>query len=92
MRRHLTSLGFRKGKNGLLELPGSGKDAIRAVHNAHRADWLAANRRFIADRFPKLVRYFASGHDIDVPRITPVAILEGCSSEEISHSSSHGAS
>ncbi len=72
VRRHLTSLGFRKAKNGLLEPPGSGKDAVRAVHNGHREDRLAANRCFIADRFSKLIRYFASGHDIDVPRITPV--------------------
>ena len=72
LRRHLTSLGFRKAKNGLLEPPGSGKEAVRAVHSEHRADRLAANRRFIADRFPKLIGFFASGYDIDVSRITPV--------------------
>lgn len=72
LRRHLTSLGFRKAKNGLLEPPGSGKEAIRAVHSGHRADRLAANRCFIANRFPKLIGYFASGNDIDVSRITTV--------------------
>ena len=72
LRRHLTSLGFRKAKNGLLEPPGSGKEAVRAVHSEQRTDRLAANRRFIADRFPKLIGFFASGYDIDVSRITPV--------------------
>ena len=67
LRRHLTSLGFRKAKNGLLEPPGSGKEAVRAVHKGHRADRLAANRRFIADRFPKLIGYFPDFRRIEYP-------------------------
>jgi len=72
LRRHLTSLGFQKGADGTLTPPGTGKDAIRAVHNVQRSDRLAASRSFILERFPHLIKYFASGEDIDAARISPV--------------------
>ena len=71
LRRHLTSLGFRKTETGGLAPPGTGKDAVRAVHNGQRADRLAASRNFISERFPKLIGHFASGDDIDPARISP---------------------
>jgi len=72
LRRHLTSLGFRKSKSGALEVAGTGKDVIRTLHNAQRDDRLAANHEFIANSFPKLIKYFASGDDVDAARISPV--------------------
>jgi hypothetical protein len=42
------------------------------MHNSQRDDRLAVSREFIAERFPKLIKYFASGHDIDAARISPV--------------------
>jgi hypothetical protein len=71
LRRHLSSLGFRKSKEGVLEPPGTGKDVVRAVHKIQRSDGLALNRRFISERLPKLIRYFASGDDIDPERMSP---------------------
>jgi uncharacterized protein DUF4338 len=79
LRRHLTSLGFHKTEDGVLTPPGTGKDAVRTVHNAQRDDRLAASQKFISDRFPALIKYFASGEDIDPARISPV--LQQISSE-----------
>jgi len=72
LRRHLRSLGFQKDEDGTLAPPGTGKDAIRTVHNVQRDDRLAANREFISARFPDLIRHFASGEDVDATRISPV--------------------
>jgi len=79
LRRHLTSLGFHKTEEGMLAPPGTGKDIVRAVHNVQRNDRLTANRKFIFERFPKLIKHFASGEDIDAARISPV--LQQISSE-----------
>lgn len=72
VRRHLTSLGFQKAEDGTLTPPGTGKDAIRAVHNVQRSDRLATSRSFILERFPHLIKYFASGEDINAACISPV--------------------
>ncbi len=72
LRRHLYALGFRRADGGVLVPPGVGKDVVRAVHKAQRADGLAVSRRFIADRYPKLIKHFASGEDVDPSRIKPV--------------------
>lgn len=72
LRRHLRTLGFRKSKDGLLQIGGSGKDVIRTLHGPQRNDRLKANRDFIANRAQKLTKYFASGEDIDPAKISPV--------------------
>ncbi len=72
LRRHLTSLGFHKTEDGMLAPPGTGKDVVRTVHNLQRGDWLTANGKFIFERFPKVIKHFASGADIDTARISPV--------------------
>jgi hypothetical protein len=71
LRQHLTSLGFHKTEDGLLEAPGTGKDVVRLLHRDQRDVRLAANRKFISDRLPKLIKYFASGNDVDPARISP---------------------
>lgn len=72
LRRHLKSLGFSKTQDGVLTPPGTGKDVIRTIHAAHREERLSASATFISEKFPKLAKYFASGHDIDVARISPI--------------------
>src|SRR5260370_14699551 len=79
LRRHLAALGFHRTQDGTLEAAGSGKDVIRALHNAQRNGRLKANRKFIAERLPDLIGHFASGSEIDPARISPV--LERISSE-----------
>jgi len=75
LRSHLKSLGFTKNEKGILVPPGSSKAAIREIHSVQRDDRLAANDQFISDRFPHLIKHFASGHEIDPARISPVLQL-----------------
>jgi hypothetical protein len=72
LRRHLGSLGFHKTDEGVFAPPGTGKDVIRTIHSVQRDDRLAANQNFISEHYSTLIKYFASGKDIDVARITPV--------------------
>lgn len=72
LRRHLVKLGFHKGEDGALVLPGTGKDIVRDLHLAQRKEKLAKNRAFITDQLPKLVQHFATGTDIDPTTIRPV--------------------
>ena len=72
LRRHLKSLGFTKSPKGALTPPGTGKDTIRTIHGAHREERLTASATFISEKLPKLLKYFASGDDIDVAHISPV--------------------
>jgi hypothetical protein len=51
---------------------GNDKDVIRTVHGVQRDDRLAANRQFISDKLPKLLKHFASGADVAPTRISPV--------------------
>jgi hypothetical protein len=72
LRSHLKSLGFHKTDDGTFTAPGASKDVIRTIHSVQRDDRLAVNRDFISGHFSNLIKYFASGKDIDVARISPV--------------------
>jgi hypothetical protein len=72
LRRHLAALGFHKSQDGKLEAAGTGKDVVRALHNAQRNARLKVSRKFIAERLPDLIEHFASGLDIDPALISPV--------------------
>ena len=72
LRRHLKSLGFHKTDDGIFAPPDAGKDAIRTIHSVQRDDRLALNRKFISEHFSGLIKYFASGKDVDVARVSPV--------------------
>jgi hypothetical protein len=71
LRWHLKSLGFQKAPDGTLVPPGTTKDIVRTVHGAQRDERLIASQKFIADRLPKLLKYFASGDDVVPANITP---------------------
>lgn len=70
-RKHLRSLGFQKAADGTLLPPGTGKDVVRSIHSAQRTDRLALSQRFLAERLPKLLTYFASGGDVEPDKIRP---------------------
>jgi hypothetical protein len=71
LRRHLKSLGFHKAPDGTLLPPGTSKDVVRSIHSAQRNERLKASQEFLADRLPKLLKYFASGHDVVPVSVTP---------------------
>ena len=75
LRHHLTSIGFNKTEDGIFILPSNEKDTVRMAHSAQRDDRLVASQHFISERFPTLIKYFASGKDIDTFRISPVLQL-----------------
>ena len=72
IRRHLHTLGFHKSDQGALEIAGSDKDLIRAMHSSQRRDRLSTNARFLSKRAPTLLKYFASGREVDPEAIEPV--------------------
>jgi hypothetical protein len=72
LRRHLGSLGFKKGPEGTLELAGDGKDVIRGLHGTQRDHRIGANQQFLQENYNDLIDHFASGSDVIPERITPV--------------------
>ena len=72
LRRHLNKLGFKKDKDGNLELPSDGKETVRVLHNAQRKERFASQRNFLAQNFQKLLVHFADGTDVE-----PAAIRLG---------------
>ena len=72
LRRHLHALGFRKSEDGALQIENTGKDVIRTLHRAQREERLAANRDFIANKGDELIKYFASGDEVDPNKMSPV--------------------
>lgn len=69
LRKHLRQLGFTKGKDGELVLPGGSKDVIRQLHREQRRERLDAARGFLERTLPKVLHYFADGEQIDPHRI-----------------------
>ena len=71
LRRHLRTLGFHKSDQGALDIGGSDKDLVRVLHGPQRSDRLSANADFLSRRAPTLLKYFASGRDVDPEAIEP---------------------
>lgn len=71
LREHLQSLGFTKSLEGTLQAPGTGKDSIRSLHSFQRQERLLASQKFISLKCEKLMRFFASGKDIEPEKISP---------------------
>lgn len=72
LREHLHSLGFTKTAEGALQGPGNTKEAIRSLHSAQREERLLASEKFVTKVGGKLLRYFASGIDVNPEKISPV--------------------
>ena len=71
VRRQLRLLGFRKSDGGSLEIDGNDKDVVRNLHGPHRRDRLSTNADFLSKHASALLRYFASGRDINPAEIKP---------------------
>ena len=48
LQRHLAELGFRKIRNGALEISGTDKEIIRGLYSARRNDRLRLNKAFFS--------------------------------------------
>lgn len=71
LRRHLANLGYSRGQNGELTVPGETKEVIRQLHSPQRREVVRAQTDFITKKLPKLQHYFASGSDVSVTGIRP---------------------
>ena len=71
IRQHLKKIGFSKNATGLLEFKGEGKDIIRSLHAPQRRERIESSKDFIDRLSPKLLKYFASGSEIDPAKISP---------------------
>lgn len=83
LREHLQSLGFTKSEDGALQAPGNGKDTIRSLHRAQREERLTASQKFVSLKGARLMRFFASGREIEPEKISPVL-------ERVSSGTLHG--
>lgn len=83
LRRHLHNIGFSKSSDGELKFEGEGKDVIRALHRVQREGRLKENREFISNKADGLLKFFASGQDVDPQKISPVL-------ERVSSGTKHG--
>jgi hypothetical protein len=71
LRAHLKQIGFHKAPDGTLLPPALDKATYRSIHAHQRTEKLAAHKDWIAAKRGKLIRYFASGTDVEVRGIRP---------------------
>lgn len=70
LREHLRNLGFTRDGSGHLQPPELTKECFRKMHQAQRADKLAASRALVENCWPKFKPYFADGAEVTPNRIT----------------------
>lgn len=71
IRRHFKELGFTKAANGILVPSGLDKESYREMHSHQRSSKLIENKKWIETNSNQLLKYFASGDEIDVKKISP---------------------
>lgn len=71
VRRHLSALGYERGAAGELVPPALDKATYRVAHRTQRDDRRRKHAALIERGREQLLRHFASGCDITVPRIAP---------------------
>ncbi len=69
---HLRIFGFSKSNQGEIETYANDKDTIRALHRSQRDERINAKATFLSRRTPQLLRYFASGSEVNPTSIKPV--------------------
>jgi hypothetical protein len=69
IRTHFTKLGFTKGDDGTLILPGTGKEIVRHLHSGQRAERLQHSLDFVERVSAQALPHFANGSEIDPAKI-----------------------
>ncbi len=72
IRGHLHTLGFERSADGSLRVNSCTKDNIRALHSSQRLDRQNRNCDFLSHRVPRLIKYFATGSEVEPTKISPV--------------------
>lgn len=71
LRRHLSTLGFKRDKHGLLRPPEASKDSFRLLHLAQRNSRLQKETAFVKSNWRHLKKHFADGNEINPESIRP---------------------
>ena len=71
LHEHLTGLGFSKNCKGYFVDGEMSKQRIRDLHSIQRREILDHNKSFITSYGDNLLRYFATGRQLDPERIVP---------------------
>jgi len=71
LRAHLKQLGFHKAPDGTLLPPALDKASYRSIHAHQRTEKLTVQKHWISANSGKLMRYFASGTEVEVRGIRP---------------------
>ncbi len=71
LRAHFKRLGFQRNPDGTLLAQSLSKDAYRDAHSHQRVQKLAANDAWLQRSAPTLIKYFASGAEVEPARISP---------------------
>ena len=69
IRAHFKKLGFTKGSDGSLQLPGVDKEDVRRLHSGQRAERLKSSAAFLSCALPRTLPHFADGAEIDPSKI-----------------------
>ena len=70
IRGHFTKLGFTKGQDGTLVLPGTDKEIVRQLHHGQRIERLSSGSASTSAALRRVLRCFANGAEIDPHRIS----------------------
>ena len=68
---HLLELGFKRNANGGFYSPNDNKESIRQCHLAQRREKQKNADKFITEKLPKIISYFASGKEVIPEKISP---------------------
>lgn len=71
IQEHLLGLGFTKNCNGYFLEGDVSKQRIRDLHSAHREGVLHQNHTFVEAHAAELIKFFASGRQVDPAAIDP---------------------
>ncbi len=70
IRGHFTRLGFTKGQDGTLVLPGTDKEIVRQLHHGQRIERLLSGAASTSAALRRVLRRFANGAEIDPHKIS----------------------
>jgi hypothetical protein len=70
IRGHFTKLGFTKGRDGTLVLPGSDKEMVRRLHQGQRIERLFSGAASTSVALRRVLHCFANGAEIDPHKIS----------------------
>ena len=68
---HLLELGFKRNANGGFYSPNGNKESIRQYHLAQRRERQKSAEKFMTEKLPKVISYFASGNEVIPEKISP---------------------